>query len=239
MKLNTKTTCLYGIIKSTEKSDNNNEDIKARFDDSNLFPKNIQYAILLKEIKVYFGKNAKGNKTLIAFQSNYINCISGEKVKGGLNGGDILEEEVEIKEIKLSGNDYINNFEFDFDDYITYIKISSKKGKEMEFGDRPEKLKKILNYEGDNMIQFFWGDSYQKDGITAIGFKYNTRKNFIFGSILPIIKLRYLLNHNKEFKEKYQKNYKELLKDAHVSMIYLLKTCLLPETIFSNIIKYC
>ena len=89
------------------------------------------------------------------------------------------------------------------------------------------------------MIQFLWGDLEKEEGINALAFKYISRKNFIFGSILPIIKLRHLFKHNKEFQKKYENNYKELLKNEDISMIYLLKTCLLPDAAFARIIKYC
>ena len=56
MNLNLKTTCLYGIIKT------NSEKKKIRFDDSNLFPKEMQFGVLLKKLKIYFGKNAKEKK---------------------------------------------------------------------------------------------------------------------------------------------------------------------------------
>ena len=126
-----------------------------------------------------------------------------------------------------------------FLDTINYIKISSKKGKSIEFGTRPEKPIKILNYERDKMIQFFWGKIDSEEGINAIGFKYIPRKYFIFGRILPIIKFRFIINHDEKFKNTYEKNYKELLKNEDISMIYLLKTCLLSFEDFARIIKYC
>ena len=232
MNLNLKTTCLYGIFKA------NSEKKKIRFDDSNLFPKEMQFGVLLKRLKIYFGKNTEEHKTLLGFESTYINYINGQKKDVEYKGATKNEEDIEIKELIIEQNDYIKFFEFDFEDYITYIKIISFKGKEIEFGERPEKVKVILDYEGDNMIQFFWGDYYDEYGITAIGFKYTTRKKFIFGTIMPILKLRYKLSHDEQFKKKYNDNYKELLKGNN-SMIYLYKTCILPDTCFSRIIKYC
>ena len=134
-------------------------------------------------------------------------------------------------------NDYIKNFELAFDEFITYCKIISLKGKEIEFGEKPEKILTILNYEGNNMIQFFWGD-YNKEGINAIGFKYIPFKTFIFSSILPILQLRYKLMHDEKFKENCKNKFKQLLKDD-ISMAYLYRTCILPGTCFSNIIKFC
>ena len=229
MNQNIKTVTLFGYIKP--KSDK-----KHRFDESNLFPKEMQYAILLRRIKVYFGKNKKANKTLLGIEASYLNNLNGQKVEGKYVGGEKTGDDIEVKELIMKENEYINNCELDFDNYITYFKIITSKGNELEFGERPEKVKIFINFEGDNMIQFFWGD-YDDEGINAIAFKYVPRKVFIFGTIMPILWLRYKINHEKDLKSRLEKNNKELL--TELSMIYLYRTCLLPEAIFSKIIKYC
>ena len=229
MNKNLRTVPLYGNIKP--KSDK-----KHRFDESNLFPKEMQYAILLRRIKVYFGKNKKANKTLLGIEASYLNNLNGQKVEGKYVGGEKTGDDIEVKELIMKENEYINNCELDFDNYITYFKIITSKGNELEFGERPEKVKIFINFEGDNMIQFFWGD-YDDEGINAIAFKYVPRKVFIFGTIMPILWLRYKINHEKDLKSRLEKNNKELL--TELSMIYLYRTCLLPEAIFSKIIKYC
>ena len=230
MNKNLKTTCLYGIIKP-------NSEKKHRMDDSRLFEKDMQYAVLLKKVKVFFGNNNKGNKTLLGLQNSYINYIDGKRIDKEYEGGEKIGENIEIKELNMEENEYIKNFEMQFNDYITYIKIITSKEKSIEFGERPEKLVTILNFEGENMIQFFWGD-YDDEGISAIGFKYTNRKNFIFGTILPILKLRYKFIHDNKFKNRINKEKEDLLKDNE-SMEYLYRACLLPDTCFSRIIKYC
>lgn len=230
MNKNLKSTCLYGVIKP-------NSEKKHRMDDSNLFKKDIQYAVLLKKIKVFFGKNIKGNETLLGIQSSYINYFDGKKIDKEYEGCEIKDENVKIQEMNMVGNEYINHFELQFDDFINYIKISTSKGKSIEFGKMPEKVITILNFEGDNMIQFFWGD-YDDEGISALGFKYSTRKKFIFGTILPILQLRYKFVHDNEFKSKIEKDKEEILKNNE-SMTYLYRACLLPDTCFSRIIKFC
>lgn len=233
MEKNSRSISLYGVIKI-------NSDKKHRFDDSKLFQKNLQFGVLLKSIKIYFGKNIKNLKTLVGLEASYINYINAQKIKGEFHGIEKLTDDVEIKELVMEGNDYIKNFEFNFDEqfnYINYIRIITSKGKEIEFGERGEKIVTILNYNGDNMIQFFWGD-YDEEGINAISFKYISRKQFIFGSRIPILFLRHKILYDEEFKKKYNDNYKELLKD-NKSLIYLYRSCLLPDTIFAKIIKYC
>ena len=227
MKKKLKTMTLFGVIKP-------DTDKKHRFDESDLFPKEIQYAILLKTLKIYFGNNNKGNATLLGFEASYINYINGQRIEGKYQGAAKTEENIDVKELVMKENEYINNLELDFDNFISYFKLMTSKGNELEFGVRPEKVKTLINYEGDNMIQFLWG-YYDDEGINAISFKYIPRNIFIFGSIIPILWLRYRINDNTEFKKKYEKNYKELINDT--SMIYLYRACLLPEAIFSRIIK--
>ena len=229
MNKNLKPVHLLGYIKP-------DSDKKHRFDDSMLFQKVMHYAILLKKIKVYFGKNKKANKTLLGIEASYVNYLNGQKIEGKYIGAEKIGDDIEVKELIMKENEYINNCELDFDDYITYFKIMTSKGNNLEFGERPDKVKIFLNYEGDNMIQFFWGD-YDDEGINAIGFKYIPRRIFIYGTIMPILWLRYKIKNENDFKSKFEKNYKDLIKDS--SMIYLFRTCLLPEAIFARIIKYC
>ena len=225
-----KTTSLYGLIYP-------DLDPQCRFDDSNLFKEKEQFGVLLKRIKIYFGKNIKANTALLGFEASYANCLTGKNIDVEYRGGKKDGNEVQIKELIMEKNDYINNFEINFEDDITYIRLTSYNGKEIEFGKRPDKVITILNFEGENMIQFFWGD-YTDEGIKAIGFKYTPKKVFHFVKIVPILRLRYKLNNDEIFKNKYKDNYKELLKDNNC-MLTLFRTCLLPDTCFSKVIKYC
>ena len=230
MKKNIISTCLYGIVKP-------NSDENHRFDDTNLFVKDMLYAIKLKKIKFYFGKNNEGNQTLLGYEATYLNYITGKKIEQPYKGGEKKSDNIIIKELVMEENDYIKYFEMAFDNFITYIKLISFKGKEIEFGDKPKTKLTILDYDNNNMIQFFWG-YYDKGGISAIGFKYVPCQTFAFGTIFPILGLRYKLLHDEEFKNKCQDKY-EQLKKGDISMAYLYATCLLPGTIFSSIIKFC
>ena len=147
-------------------------------------------------------------------------------------------KDTEIKELIMTGNDYVKDFEINFDDIITYLKITSSKGFEIEVGEKKEENKvSILNYKGDNIIINFWGN-YDKDGINALGFKYIPRLKFRIMNIFHLLAFRKILSKDSNLKNKYKDNYKELLKDD-ISMSYLYLTCIQPETIFSCIIKFC
>jgi hypothetical protein len=229
MNKNPKKTTQYGLFLEFVADSSN-------FDDSELFEKNIQIETKLTSIKIYFIQNQR----LLGLESSFVNFITGERKQGGYHGGDKTSKDIEIKELIMKDNEYVKNFELTMDDkfdLICYIKITTSKDKVIEFGENKGKKITILNFQGDNMIQSFFGN-YDANGINSIGFQYINRKQFIFYQILPILKLKHKINKDEEFKDKYDKGYKDLLKD-NISMIYLYRACCLPESIFSKIIKYC
>ena len=114
----------------------------------------------------------------------------------------------------------------------------TNRGKEIKFGEYNEKKTTIVrDNEKEYMIQFFYG-RYDKTKIMNIGYVYLDIKDFYFYTIIPILKLKYKLKHDEEFRKKLEINYKELLKD-NLPMHYLYRACSLPEAIFAKILKYC
>ena len=232
MNADLKSTPLYGGIKLNS---------TIRFDDSKLYSKDKNIPILLKGIKLYFGNNANSQKTLLGIESSYeyINKNELEKTYYGIDKKEIEKnKDIEIKELKTIGNEYVKFFEINFDDIITYLKITSSKGFEIKVGEKKEENKvTILNYEGDNIINYFWGN-YDNDGINALGFKYIPRLKFRLINIFPLLYLRKILFNDSNLKNKFKDSYKELLKDD-ISMQYLYLTCIQPDPIFSSILKFC
>ena len=232
MNADLKSTPLYGGIKLNS---------TIRFDDSKLYSKDKNIPILLKGIKLYFGNNANSQKTLLGIESSYeyINKNELEKTYYGIDKKEIEKnKDIEIKELKTIGNEYVKFFEINFDDIITYLKITSSKGFEIKVGEKKEENKvTILNYEGDNIINYFWGN-YDNDGINALGFKYIPRLKFRLINIFPLLYLKKILSNDSNLKNKFKDSYKELLKDD-ISMQYLYLTCIQSDTIFSSILKFC
>ena len=229
MNKNPKRTAYYGLFLDYETNTSN-------FDDSELFDKNIQIETKLSSIKIYFIQKQR----LLGLESSFDNFITGEKKQGGYHGGEKTSKDIEIKELTLKNNEYVKNFELTMDDsfeLICYLKITTNHENSIEFGENKGKKITILNYTGDNMIQSFFGN-YDSKGINNIGFQYIKTTQFFYYRILPILKLRYKIIHDEDFKNKYDSSYKDLLKD-NIQMIYLYRTCNLPESMFSKIIKYC
>ena len=224
-----KKTAQYGLILDYAKDTVN-------FDDSQLFSEKLHFGTLLKSLKIYYKKNQR----LFGLKCFFINFISGERKKGEYHGGDENSKDIETKELTVNNNEYIQNFEISMDEKfesINYIKITTNQDNTIEFGEKKGKNITILGFEGDNMIQSFFGN-YDNNGINSIGFQYFDKTQFSFYNIFPIIKLRYIFQHDENFKSKYESNYKELLKD-NISDIYLYRTCILPEALFAKIVKYC
>ena len=207
-----KRTALYGLTKMYPKEDEPTTD----FNDSQLFKDKDHISIKLKKIKIYY----KEKERLLGMESAFENYLTGEKKQSEYHGGDKNNENNSIQhdEIEVGVNDYIKNFQ-------------------IEFGERKGDLITILNFQGDNMIQCFFGN-YDKFGINSLGFYYLDKKSFYFNRIFPMLKLRYKINHSEDFRKIYEKDYKELLKD-NIAMIYLYRTCILPDNMFAKIIKYC
>ena len=192
----------------------------------------------INNIKIYI----KEKRKLLGIETSFDNYINREKKKSEYHGGDNNNEknDIKIEELSVGRSDYIKNLELELDEnynYIGYLKISSNNGNVIEFGEKKGRPITILNFQGDNMIQYFFGN-YDKFGINSLGFYFINKNTFYFQQIFPILELRFRLSHDEEFKQRYKKDYKELLK-GKIDMIYLYRACILPDNMFSNIIKYC
>ena len=223
-----KTTYLYGIIPN----------IKKKYNDFNLFKNDYTLpSVILKKVKVWFGKPKDIDQNcLLGIKCWYINYITCEKKESEYHGSELKSDNIESKELEIKDNDYFNKINFGFDSFITHFKISTKKGKYIEFGEIIDDSEKILriNME-DNMIVFFSG-YFSSLGIRAIRIKYINRKDFIYYRIVEILRLKHIMKNNENIKNYYQNeiNYNKL----DITMKYIFHTSLLPDTILSTILKY-
>ena len=226
-----KRTCLYGLFYAMKADD------YVKFDDSLLYDEKLNKGTFLKSIKIYFILNQR----LLGFESSYVNFVTGEKKNSGYHGGEKVSKDIQIKEIIMDYNEYITFFDIELDkDYenIIYIHIKTNRGKEIKFGEVQERKTTVIRDESKNyMIQFFYG-GYDKTKIMNIGYVYLDINDFIFKTILPILKLKSRLKKDEEFRKKLESNYQEILKD-NLPMLCLYRACLLPDAIFAKILKYC
>ena len=149
-----------------------------------------------------------------------------------LKGDDISVEELEVKD-----NDYFNKINIGYDSYlINHFKITTKKGRFIEFGKiEEENEKKIDLNEDDNMITFFSG-AYNARGIHSLKIRYISRKDYVLYKTYDFFLLRTIFKNDENKKEHFLE--KENFDKLSYSMKYIFKTCLLPDIIFSSILKY-
>lgn len=211
---------------------------RIKFDDSNLIEEHLRPATILQKIKIWFGtpKSSKEGKSLLGFEATYLNFINGKIYQSCDRSYNLEGDDIETKELEVKKNDYITRFSLGVDNYITHIKLKTKNGKTLEFGMVEKEFEKSLGLDNDNnIIQFLFGFQSQ-DGIRALGVKYISMKDFIFMRIFIFLRIRFMLKDDKNKKQyKDEKFYNNLDNE----MKYILRTCLLPDTQFFSVIKFC
>ena len=228
------TTPIYGIIAKKH----------MRFDDCDLFKADLWVYGILKSISVWWGtpsKSGRGGKcrTLLGIQCRYKNMMTGEEIESQKHCGPIDSSDIFVKIIELKPGDFFNQFHIGFDNNISFIKFCTKNGEKIEFGEPiKDDLKQVpLNFDKEpNMLQCFVGyfDGCQ---ITALGCKYISKKNYIFINIMNILRLRHFFKVNEKEKNKWSDT--KLLNSCSLIVKTLAKVCLLPDSLFFCIIKYC
>ena len=209
---------------------------KKKFNDCQLFKDQKTENVKLIKIKLWWGTPYKKEKlqTLLGIQCTYKNIQTGKEIISEPHCGELLTNDIIVKEINLQGKDYFNKFDIGFDYSDIYsIGFKTKQGKTIKFGN--DISKKIdVNYN-DNLIQSFFG-YYNDYGINALGCKYINKKDYILLNLKEFFKVRHLIKiGDQEIMKKTQKNN---LKKLNLTNKAFARLCLLPESLFFNIIIY-
>ena len=227
-----KTTNVLGIIPQ----------VKKEFSDFDLYENDYTYpSIYLKKIKIWTGKPIKTKpnypKCLLGFQFWYVNSLTKEKKDSDYHGCELKGDDISVEELEVKDNDYFNKINIGYDSYlINHFKITTKKGRFIEFGKiEEENEKKIDLNEDDNMITFFSG-AYNARGIHSLKIRYISRKDYVLYKTYDFFLLRTIFKNDENKKEHFLE--KENFDKLSYSMKYIFKTCLLPDIIFSSILKY-
>ena len=229
-----KATCCFGFIPKEF----------TMFRDYEIFgPEMWKYEVLSK-VKFWYGTPKSGddsvkNKLVLGIQSVYIDYLTGNKTTTEQHCGDLSKDDVEIKELELKEDDYINKLFLDFDGGITHIKILTKNGQSLEVGVENEETKKTvdINVEKEpHMVQTFFG-YFNNYGLRALGCKYISKKDFRIINLMGIFRLRHLFKINEEEKKKWEN--KEELNKLNLKMRTVAKLCLLPDKSFLDVIPFC
>ena len=225
----TKSSYIFGFI---EKDGPDRESLSGK----ELYPDFLYPSTTIKYLKMWFGSPASKAdiKSLLGIQVKYINYITGERKQTNYQGAPIEGIDVEVKELDIKEGDYLSKINIGFDDYITHIKFTTKKGESLEFGVITDNEKQTVNeINGDNNIILNIKGYYSKNGIRAIGVGYISFKDFCFIRWIDLLRLRFKLK-NENYRNKMNKEYPNL----NNGMKCIYRTCTIPSAVFAKILSY-
>ena len=212
------------------------------FNDLDLFDQQVMKFPVLKKIKIWYGTSITQDieikeKIILGIECEYIDSIAKNEIITETHCGDLLSDDIEIKELELKKNDYVCQINLDFEeDVITYLKFKTKQNKIMEIGIAKKIRHSFFNNDNkDKMINFIFGE-YHAYGLTAFGFIYISRIKFISKNLYGFFILKHILRNNKEEKKKWD-NPKEI-KKLPLDMQIIVKLCNLEDRLFNRIIQY-
>jgi hypothetical protein len=214
-----------------------------KFKDKELFGEESRKNIVLKKISIWYGtpmkidKNIKG-KGIIGIECTHKNrqdnSITKQKYCGDLSNNDFEFKEIELKKEV----DFFSDFYLSFNGIITYIKLTSFFGEIFEMGKIDDDNQLAIPFkdkEQCKIIKFFKG-FYNNSGLMALGVDYKLLNNCIPSNVTTILKLIKIIKTNDNAKKKF--NNPIFLEKLSFEMRTIAKIVILPDILFSSILKY-
>ena len=190
---------------------------------------------IIKNIKIYSGK--KDDIIIIGgIQITYWNLKTKEKLELNARKGDIQYEEEDIENIDIKPGEYLTNFYIRFNNdnnYITQLGFETNKKRKILKGCENGELKFININGGENYILGTFGNFNQK--LDSFGVLYINFKDYIQNKYRAYFELEYKIRKDKTFKDKIEQNFENLSE----SNKYLFRSCILPNSLFLEIMKFC
>jgi hypothetical protein len=199
------------------------------FNDKDFLGDNYLY-YKIQKIKIWSGK--KDSKDIInGIQVWYKNILDGKLVTPGEFKGD--EGNDNVVEFEVKPNEYLTDFHIRIDTEVTQVGFETNKHNNILVGGTQGEDKIINSNGGENIIVFLYG-AYD-NLLHALGVGYVNKKDYMKTLFIGFFQLRHKLKKDEAFKKKCLENENTLSESDKV----LLKTCLLPDTAFNEIIKFC
>ena len=216
-----KQTVCYGIIP-----------YKCKFwDDSKDIGEDILMKSKLIKIKIFSGEY-KEHKTILGIEVTYRHLFTN-KIK---NIRHIIKSDyIDVKEIETKQGEFITDFHIRFDnncDFLYKLGFGTNLKNQISIGYEEGENKKIETNGGQNFIIGTYGCFNER--LTAIGFYYMKKTDFFKNMSYSYLMLRYLIKKDETFKEKWNKDYKQL----PIEYQYIWKTIILPDSLLYSIFKY-
>ena len=199
------------------------------FNDKDFLGDNYLY-YKIQKIKIWSGK--KDSKDIInGIQVWYKNILDGKLVTPGEFKGD--EGNDNVVEFEVKPNEYLTDFHIRIDTEVTQVGFETNKHNSILVGGTQGEDKIINSNGGDNIIVFLYG-AYD-NLLHALGVGYVNKKDYVKTLFIGFFQLRHKLKKDEAFKKKCAEIESTLAESDKV----LLRTCLLPDTAFNEIIKFC
>ena len=179
------------------------------------------------------GNNFIEEKYIVGITITFKNLYNGEIKVLEHKGSDQISG---MKELIIKGNEYLKQFHINFKnslERISQISFVTNKNNTISVGIKDGEDKPEEKNEKDNVILGCFGH-YDKR-INAIGCIYVDKKIYIQKHLFGFFLLRKYSFSKKEFKEKWDNNFKSLGKPFQ----FMWKMANLPDAVFAKIIGFC
>ena len=214
-----------------------------KFIDRDIFEPQFHNYIRIIKVKLWYGTcSGKGEniygKYILGIQCEYHNPVNGEKKETEIHSGTLNSVDIITKELELVEGDYITKFNICYNDIISYIKLTTKKGKILELGNYDKNCEKTLTFnkeETPHMIQSFHG-FYNEYGLRALGFTHLKRQKYFFFYLIDVFRFRHSIKNNDKESEKWTE---EEIQKLNIEQRAFIRLCLLPNSQFFSVIKFC
>ena len=205
------------------------QDSKSFDDMQNIFKEKYLQQKIIK-LKIWSGKK-DGSDVIYGIQAFYKNINTGKLTITDEYKGDGFQT---VEEFNIKSNEYLNKFYVRFDtELITRVGFETNKGNKFIVGDGKGEDKYIKINDGNNIIITIYG-CYNKY-LEAIGVGYVERNWYLKKMCFGYFELRFKFKKDENFKNEWLKKYDNL----NLFEKALLKTCILPDAAFTQIIRFC
>jgi hypothetical protein len=204
------------------------QDSKSFDDMQNIFKEKYLQQKIIK-LKIWSGKK-DGSDVIYGIQAFYKNINTGKLTITDEYKGDGFQT---VEEFNIKSNEYLNKFYVRFDTEITRVGFETNKGNKFIVGDGKGEDKYIKINDGNNIIITIYG-CYNKY-LEAIGVGYVERNLYLKKMCFGYFELRFKFKKDENFKNEWLKKYDNL----NLFEKALLKTCILPDAAFTQIIRFC
>lgn len=189
----------------------------------------------IKNIKIFSCKKEEAI-FINGVQLTYKNKRTNELKELEIRKGNIEYEEEEVETFEIKSGEYLTNFYIRIPkdkDIITQIGFETNKKRKILKGEENGENRTIYCNGGQNIIIGTFGHYNQK--LDAFGVLFINSKEYIIKFYKIYFDLKFKLKKDEKYRKKIESKYEALSE----SYKYLLRTCLLPDNPFVEVLKFC